>query len=383
MIKLEKETKDVKEIQEGIIIKDIKKADKIWKDYEKDDSLEYHLDRMTKEELIKIGNNYGIRGLTSLKKADLGLRIKETILNKYEDILDFLDEDAYVYLKDVIDKDGNKEYKGSDLINANYFRDRGIMFTGVNKGKLYVIMPKEVLDILKDKLNDELEKNSKINSEIIDLTAGLIYFYGVCRNKDVIRILKEDYEFRLDDNKIEKLFKLGQEVGYDYQVEGDIIYHIDVDDPEIIIKEIEKNKELKYEKFTRKTLMKASRPDYIEENKERTKLEKALNQLFVIDKKILKEELESFEIAIKNEVSKEEAIEVFLEAYEIENEEEKSILKYELEMLCKEIRKWSLKGHKISEIEGREKTITNDVKIGRNDLCPCGSKKKYKKCCGR
>ena len=24
-----------------------------------------------------------------------------------------------------------------------------------------------------------------------------------------------------------------------------------------------------------------------------------------------------------------------------------------------------------------------DVKIGRNDPCPCGSGKKYKKCCGR
>ena len=383
MIKLDKETKDVKEIQEGIIIKDIKKAEKIWKDYEKDDSLEYHLNRMTKEELIKIGNNYGVRGLTSLKKADLEIRVKEIILNKYGYILDLLDEDAYVYLKDVIDKDGNKEYKGSDLINANYFRDRGIMFTGVNKGKLYVIMPKEILNILKDKLNEELEKSSKINSEVIDLTAGLIYFYGVCKNKDIIKILKEEYEFKIEDDKFEKLFKLGQEVGYDYQVESDMIYHIDVDDPEFILEEIEKNKELKYEKFTRKTLMKASRPDYIEENKERAKLEKALNQLFVIDKKILKEELESFEIAIKNEVSKEEAIEVFLEAYEIENEEEKSILKYELEMICKEIRKWSLKGHKISEIEGREKTITNDVKIGRNDLCPCGSKKKYKKCCGK
>lgn len=383
MIKLEKTTKDEKEIQEGIVIKDIKKAEKIWKDYEKDESLEYHLDRMTKEELFKIGDNYGVRGLRSLKKAELELRIKETILSKYEDILDLLDEDAYVYLKDVIEKDGSKEYKGSDLINANYFRDRGMMFTGINKGKLYVIMPKEVLNILKDKISNELEESSKINSEIIDLTAGLIYFYGVCKNKEIIGILKEDYEFKLDDNKIEKLFKLGQEVGYDYQVEGDIIYHIDVDDPEIILKEIDKNKDLKYEKLTRKTLMKASRPDYIEENKERTKLEKALNQLFVIDKKILKEELESFEIAIKNEVPKEEAIEVFLEAYEIENEEEKAILKYELEMLYKEIRKWSLKGHRISEIEGKEKTITNDVKIGRNDLCPCGSKKKYKKCCGK
>lgn len=24
-----------------------------------------------------------------------------------------------------------------------------------------------------------------------------------------------------------------------------------------------------------------------------------------------------------------------------------------------------------------------NIKVGRNDLCPCGSGKKYKKCCGR
>lgn len=29
------------------------------------------------------------------------------------------------------------------------------------------------------------------------------------------------------------------------------------------------------------------------------------------------------------------------------------------------------------------KIVRNDQKIGRNDPCPCGSGKKYKKCCGR
>lgn len=29
------------------------------------------------------------------------------------------------------------------------------------------------------------------------------------------------------------------------------------------------------------------------------------------------------------------------------------------------------------------KTVTNEHKIGRNDPCPCGSGKKYKKCCGK
>ncbi len=28
-------------------------------------------------------------------------------------------------------------------------------------------------------------------------------------------------------------------------------------------------------------------------------------------------------------------------------------------------------------------TLIKPVKVGRNDLCPCGSRKKYKKCCGQ
>ena len=28
-------------------------------------------------------------------------------------------------------------------------------------------------------------------------------------------------------------------------------------------------------------------------------------------------------------------------------------------------------------------TVVNEEKIGRNDPCPCGSGKKYKKCCGK
>ena len=33
------------------------------------------------------------------------------------------------------------------------------------------------------------------------------------------------------------------------------------------------------------------------------------------------------------------------------------------------------------ELPPRQTTIHNDQVIGRNDPCPCGSGKKYKKCC--
>lgn len=38
---------------------------------------------------------------------------------------------------------------------------------------------------------------------------------------------------------------------------------------------------------------------------------------------------------------------------------------------------------KITKDQKRSKIIVKEEKIGRNDLCPCGSYKKYKKCCGK
>ena len=40
------------------------------------------------------------------------------------------------------------------------------------------------------------------------------------------------------------------------------------------------------------------------------------------------------------------------------------------------------KGGSETEEEG-PKQIKTDKVVGRNDLCPCGSGKKYKKCCGK
>ena len=40
---------------------------------------------------------------------------------------------------------------------------------------------------------------------------------------------------------------------------------------------------------------------------------------------------------------------------------------------------WVFNGYTKKEVN----SIPREEKIGRNDSCPCGSGKKYKKCCGR
>lgn len=47
------------------------------------------------------------------------------------------------------------------------------------------------------------------------------------------------------------------------------------------------------------------------------------------------------------------------------------------DILTSERRKEIKKEYHISQ------TVVNEAKIGRNDPCPCGSGKKYKKCCGK
>lgn len=41
------------------------------------------------------------------------------------------------------------------------------------------------------------------------------------------------------------------------------------------------------------------------------------------------------------------------------------------------------KRKEIQKSYAASKTVVNENKIGRNDPCPCGSGKKYKKCCGK
>ena len=158
-------------------------------------------------------------------------------------------------------------------------------------------------------------------------------------------------------------------------------YHIDVEDVEGVL-QLQEKAENDYYKFDKKSLIKAGKIDFDEENKQGAKIEKVLGEVFVIDKNILKDEMVGFIVAIKNEMEMQEAIDNFLEAYEIQSDEERNIFVHELELFAKSIRKWSLKGYTQDEVEKLKARVVNTVKIGRNDPCICGSGKKYKKCCG-
>lgn len=375
--------KDINKLQEDIVNADMKKADKMWKVMDEDLSLDYHLNRMTKDELVKVAAQYKVKGITSLKKADAVEKVKNCIIEKIDIALDLLNDEGFNYLQELINRNNITDCKIDGLINTNYLRNRGILFTGIINEDLKVILPNELSELIKVKLNKELKEKSLINTEIVKLFAGMVYYYGVLTIDKFIELAKSLLKYNLDPSRVEILINNGEELGFDYQVEGNMAYHIDVEEASEIIEFQEKNSEIDYYKFDKKTLIKAGTPDFIEENKQAEKLEKVIGELFVIDKKILKEEIESYSIAIKNEEPLDACIDVFLQAYQIESDEIRDIFAEELTKLANSVRRWGYKGYTQTELDNKKKTVIAGVKIGRNEPCICGSGKKYKKCCGK
>lgn len=80
------------------------------------------------------------------------------------------------------------------------------------------------------------------------------------------------------------------------------------------------------------------------------------------------------------EVQKEFLDNVFEEEnIKLSNDEIKNLTK-NLKNIYKKVPLWTINGYKASEYNYSK---VKKEKIGRNDLCSCGSGKKYKQCCGK
>ena len=372
---------DKNKLQEEIIKADLRNDEKMWKSLDEACTLNSFLEKMTKDELVKIAKKYSVRGITTLKKAEAVERIKEVVLNKVSIALELMEESTLKFVEELLNVSGLKKYECNELIYINYLRNRGLAFSGIKEEEAFVVMPEELKEVISKQINKELKEKVRLNEEVTKAIAGMVYYYGVCSFDLIKSNLENIFGKTFEVSYLNGLIANGEELGYDYVIDGDMICHIDVEDVDNIMK-LQKDAKNDYYKFDKKSLIKAGKIDFVEENKQGNKLEKVLGELFVIDKNILREEMDGFIVAIKNEVAKEEAIDIFLQAYEIQSDEERKIFIYELELFAKSIRRWSLKGYTEDEIAKLQSRVVNVVKIGRNDPCICGSGKKYKKCCG-
>lgn len=327
---------DKNKLQEEIIKADLRNDEKMWKSLDEACTLNSFLEKMTKDELVKIAKKYSVKGITTLKKAAAVEKIKDVVLTKANIALESMEENTLKFVEELIKVNGLKKYKFDEVIYINYLRNRGLAFSGIKDEEAFVVMPEELKEVISKQLNKEVRDKARLNGEIIKAMAGMVYYYGVC-NFDLVKAnLENIFGKTFEESYLNGLIANGEELGYDYVIEEKLLCHIDVEDVEGVL-QLQEKAENDYYKFDKKSLIKAGKIDFVEENKQGAKIEKVLGEVFVIDKNILKDEMVGFIVAIKNEMEMQEAIDNFLEAYEIQSDEERNIFVHELELFAKTI----------------------------------------------
>ena len=133
--------------------------------------------------------------------------------------------------------------------------------------------------------------------------------------------------------------------------------------------------------FKKEELLRAAQIDFQDETKAYKRLYDFFTENFNMDGDEAEDLIFSIEDDIKNDEKFSEVVSSLLENFEISNIEEANFIANEVFKFANNTRQWVIKGYTPEELN--KPSVTKEEKIGRNDICPCGSGKKYKKCCGK
>jgi hypothetical protein len=372
------------------------------------------LNALTMDELHNIRRTLNVQKASQLKKSDLVQSLYSYMIDHLKQHLERFDHNRYSVLKKVMKAPGfilpAIELSGNEYYEPIYYQQYGFLF--LFEGA--VIMPHEFREGLLAVDAKRLKAILDRNTEWIQLTKGLLYYYG---NMEIQK-LKE---------KVEHF------IGYsiDYYDYWHVIYdlerydfsihysqfgfsHFTVDDPQRIELERRSRPELDYYPFTKDQVFRASDDEYVDRHAGYLQFVSFLRINWEMDEEEADLIAEDFVEGIQRGDSPSALVSSLQDELEFTDMDQLQQLLEVLMMLMNKTRLWGLKGYTPEELFKEEqnylkplpqhpiqarKSVTNSalqetqslgtvynfqtkLKVGRNDPCPCGSNKKFKKCCG-
>jgi preprotein translocase subunit SecA len=136
----------------------------------------------------------------------------------------------------------------------------------------------------------------------------------------------------------------------------------------------------KHYSFTDDQLIQAGSEDFMDLTDELIQLVKHLKERYLLDDQTMNRYMDDCLILLNSFIDIDPSFLYLSQQLPVATEDDKKMLLALLQASQDSIHTWALKGNK------RKKDVaqtSETKKVGRNDPCPCGSGKKYKKCCGK
>ncbi|MCL4440086.1 MAG: SEC-C metal-binding domain-containing protein [Firmicutes bacterium] len=374
-----------------------KREAKLWGDIEVPISLSDALSRLPKDEITQIRQNLGIKRVSALKNQELIAELQRLIPEEVEKIFLLFDDDRYRLAKKIFEKGGFAVCVNPEPGQVEYLLNRGIAFPGVRGGQKALVMPQEIASVFKRINVAGYQRRVRRNTGLIRLTQGLLYYYGTLNINQLKEMLEKHTEEEID--VVQYIDLLHEAASYYEEIRPDSagFSNIRVFDSQRVKMEHEKRPDINYYPFTKKELFQAGEPGFVDRNSAYIEFVKFILENYEISREEADSITEECVYAVRIGESLKNIVEYLQSRLEINTFDMLQAFSEKIIHLMNNTRQWFLKGHTPEELLPSEKIhlkpppvdspevidIRTGRKIGRNDPCPCGSGKKFKKCCGR
>ncbi|MDS0524579.1 SEC-C metal-binding domain-containing protein [Clostridium sp. SHJSY1] len=340
----------------------------------------------TKQKLIEIAKRIEIRGYSKLGKESLVMLISDNIKANLPSLLGDLTYKEIKFLQALCNEDIN-EYKFNieELNLIGGLNSLGILAKLSIDNNLNLVIAKEAKEPLKEIFsNQEYMESLKERSKGIAYIDGLMIHYGMVDGSELYRLISESNSSFL--NKADLDFYLNYIFrSYEAFPDANAIIHPFVLDPKNIFAEINVRQNITYSYENSDYFIALGEGLKLSFSKEAKILREILLKNNIEEKKV---DLLIIELIfyIKNEIGTLSIVNLLEDRGVVFNDEtkESNELVAAVAELYNTTAIWTLKGLTPIELEERGKTVVyKEKKTGRNEPCPCGSGKKYKKCCGK
>lgn len=270
----------------------------------------------------------------------------------------------------------------------------GLLFPGIRGDQRFFYMPKEIKQAFVELDGPTLRQRVRKNTEWIQLTKGLLYYYGVLDHDTLHDFLKDYVGFSIDDDLFHFIDAGFLELRFEDSFDATFDYFSDVlvQDVDKLLQEQNLRSEIDYFPFTKQQLIQASDEMHYDRTPAIKHLLSTIENHYEIDQEILDDIGYEITMMVQKSAKSSNITQYLTHRIEIPNNEFLDQLAGLVQEVNNTTRMWELKGHTPHKLLPRKRkqassssnviSLATGSKVGRNDPCPCGSGKKFKKCYG-
>lgn len=362
-------------------------------------NLETLLNNLTKNDLTDIRKSLDVKGASKLNKKELIEVLENKLKNNLNEVISNIGFYEYIFLDRYFDEIEYINKNTNKFDNAiNDLKKKGIIFQ-IDEDKNKVVIPEELKDNIKENFIEEEEFNLGfyISKDILKVVQVLLHYYGALSLEELYEIIHSmssnlnygkdrNIEIEFDRSYLTNLLSDNNRSYYGIKKQDNTYYVEDVIKLSYVLQGHKAIQYLDYKELSISYIRKFNKEEFYIKPLE--KLKKYMKENLNIKEEKLNELMYSISCLMKNAFSVDYIFEDIKGRIYLKNEEIERDIKDIITEINNNIEKWCLRGHSITEIKLKEDKIYEKVekvnhkgKIGRNDPCPCGSGKKYKKCC--